>query len=147
MMPDDFTSITFDSSSVMESLNGLSDKLADLTAPMTAIGEYLLLSTDEHFEKEVDPAGVPWKPDSPYTIDFKKKNNRILKILQSTGRLRNSIAYAADATSVTLGTNVPYAPDHQLGLDGKTKREFLGVSEADELVILEIIQDYLTPDP
>src|SRR6476661_4803069 len=105
---------------------------------MTAIGEYLLLATDQRFEQEVDPAGVPWKPNSPYITKFKQDNGRILKVLQSTGKLRNSITYVATATSVTLGTIVPYAPDHQLGINGQAKREFLGISEGDAVVIQDI---------
>ena len=142
-MPDDFASITYDAKPVLDLLDDLSHRMTDLTIPMTAIGEYLLLATDQRFEQEVDPDGVPWKPDSPFTINFKKQNSRILKILQSTGRLRNSITYVANATSITMGTIVPYAPDHQFGVNGQAKRTFLGISEGDAVVVQGIIQDFI----
>ena len=118
-------------------------RIGNLNKPMTNIGEYLLMSTDDRFEQQIDPAGVPWQPNSPYVMQFKRDNGLILKILQSTGRLRGSIAYLADETSVTVGTNVSYAPDHQLGINGQVQRSFLGVSDGDEAVILEILQDYI----
>ena len=142
-MPDNFASITYDAKPVLDLLGDLSHRMTDLTVPMTAIGEYLLLATDDRFEQEKDPDGVPWKPDSPFTINFKKQNNRILKILQSTGRLRNSIAYVATPSSLTMGTIVPYAPDHQFGINGQAKRTFLGISEGDAVVVQEIIQDFI----
>jgi len=142
-MANDFASITYDAKPVLDLLGDLSHRMTDLTIPMTAIGEYLLLATDQRFEQEVDPDGVPWKPDSPFTINFKKQNSRILKILQSTGRLRNSITYVANATSITMGTIVPYAPDHQFGINGQAKRTFLGISEGDAAVVQGIIQDFI----
>jgi len=142
-VPDDFASITYDAKPVLDLLGDLSHRMTDLTIPMTAIGEYLLLATDQRFEQEVDPDGIPWKPDSPFTINFKKQNSRILKILQSTGRLRNSIVYVATPSSLTMGTIVPYAPDHQFGVNGQAKRTFLGISEGDAVVVQGIIQDFI----
>lgn len=142
-MPDEFASITYDAKPVLDLLGNLSHRMTDLTIPMTAIGEYLLLATDDRFEQEKDPDGVPWKPDSPFTTNFKRQNSLILKILQSTGRLRNSIVYVATPSSVTLGTIVPYAPDHQLGINGQAKRTFLGISEGDAVIAQNIIQDFI----
>lgn len=143
-MADPIVSLEYEGEAVRQSLLELSGRIGNLYAPMVNIGEYLLMATDDRFEQEVDPDGVPWRPDSPYTLQLKRENKRILKILQSTGRLRGSIAYLADETSVTVGTNVSYAPDHQLGINGVAQRSFLGVSEGDEAAILGILEDYIT---
>lgn len=143
-MPDSLASIEYDGEAVRQMLLELSGRIGNLYAPMSNIGEYMLKATDDRFEQEVDPDGAPWRPDSPYTLRLKRENKRILKILQSTGRLRGSIAYLADETSVTVGTNVSYAPDHQLGINGVAQRSFLGVSEGDEAAILGILEDYIT---
>jgi phage gpG-like protein len=72
----------------------------------------------------------------------KRENRQILKILQATGRLRASINYQADESSVAVGSNMGYAPKHQRGI-GVYRREYLGISDADEAAIVDIIQDYI----
>jgi phage virion morphogenesis protein len=109
---------------------------------MKNIGEYLVLSTDDRFRNEVDPSGNNWRPDSPRTIAMKRAQGRILKTLQSTGRLRSSLAYRAESDRVVVGTNVSYAAKHQLG-QGVPRREFLGVNRQDLKEIASILQDYL----
>jgi phage virion morphogenesis protein len=136
-------SIEYEGEAVRQMLNELTGRIGNLYSPMANIGEYLLMATDDRFEQEVDPDGVPWQPNSPSILAFKRENKRILKILQSTGRLRGSITYLADETSVAVGTNIGYAPDHQLGLNGMAQRSFLGISAGDEAVILEILEDHL----
>lgn len=136
-------SIEYEGEAVRQMLVELSGRIGNLYSPMVNIGEYLLMATDDRFEQEVDPDGAPWQPLTDYTLSLKRENKRILKILQSTGRLRGSITYLADETSVAVGTNVSYAPDHQLGINGVAKRSFLGISEGDEAVILGILEDYI----
>lgn len=62
----------------------------------SAVGEYMLLATDERFEREIDPSGNPWYPNAPGIIAKKRAAGRILKILQETGRGRASINYRVD---------------------------------------------------
>lgn len=109
---------------------------------MVNIGEEALLHIDEGFEREQDPYGVAWTPLSLETVSWKRENSRILKILQSTGRLRASITYQADESRVIIGTNVSYAKKHQLGI-GVRKREFLGIGPRLQLAIVGILEDYL----
>lgn len=84
---------------------------------------------DKVFASESDPDGAKWAPLSKKTIearskkikDKKKKDN--IKVLQSTGQLRNSLTSpqapygigTTDNYEVALGTNVPYAAIHQFG--------------------------------
>ncbi len=57
------------------------------------IGEALVLSTNERFDEQIDPEGLPWKPNTPYTLRLKKAMGRSLMILQSSTRMRASINY------------------------------------------------------
>lgn len=140
-MADSIVGIQYSSADVSNRLLELQRKINDLTPAMKNIGEYMLLSTDTRFRTESDPYGNKWQPNSPRTIARKRAEGKILKVLQSTGRLRSSIAYKADRDSVVVGTNVSYAPKHQLG-QGVPKREFLGVGQKDNEEILVIINDF-----
>ena len=55
---------------------GLLLRLRGFSAPMREIGEALIFSTDERFEKEVDPLGVPWEDISPRTRARKRAKGR-----------------------------------------------------------------------
>lgn len=89
------------------------------------------------------------------------------KILNATSRLKDSIAYQADTQGVTVGTNVEYAAIQQLGgtIRPKNKkflrfeingqiifakqvtipaRPFLGINEADERTIGDIVASFLS---
>ena len=48
----------------------------------------------------------------------------------------------ASEVKLIVGTNVSYAAEHQLG-DGQIKREFLGVSDSDRSVIIEMLEEAL----
>ena len=113
---------------------------------MNEIGQALLLSTDQRFEKEVDPDGTPWKANTSYTRRLKKAKGYIDKILQASGRGRASINYAATKDRVVVGTNVDYMRKHQLGLEGLPVRKFLGISKEDEVEIGIILDEYLRED-
>lgn len=68
-------------------------KSKDADASLKNIGEYMLMVTDDRFDRETGPDGLPWKPNTPFTIRQKKAARRILKVLQSTGQARSSIQY------------------------------------------------------
>jgi phage virion morphogenesis protein len=121
---------------------GLLLRLRGFSAPMREIGEALILSTDERFEKEIDPAGLPWEDISPRTRARKRAKGRIDKILQDTGTGRASINYQANRFSVSVGTPLAYMTYHQVG-QGQVKREFIGLSEEDNEEIQQIMTDYI----
>jgi phage gpG-like protein len=73
------------------------------------------------------------------------------KILTDTSQLRNSITHKADATGVTVGTNMVYAAIHQFGgqagRDLKTTipaRPYLVVQDEDYDRIVRIIERHLS---
>jgi phage virion morphogenesis protein len=88
-------------------------KLTDLRPVMRDIGETYDKGVDERFRTQTDPDGVPWRPLRPATLRRKKGPS----ILTEKHRLRDSIHYQADQTSVTIGAggSIPYAAIHQLG--------------------------------
>jgi len=134
--------IQYSDQGVRDRLLALQRKIGDLTPAMKNIGEYLVLATDDRFRNETDPAGNKWQPNSPRTIAIKRAEGRILRVLQSTGRLRSSIVARAESDRVIVGTNVSYAAKHQLG-QGVPQREFLGVNKQDLKEIAIILQEYL----
>ena len=59
----------------------------------SAIGEALMISTAERFDREEAPDGTPWEPLSP---KYRQRKMRIFgedKILRSRGYLRDTIRY------------------------------------------------------
>ena len=81
-------------------------------------------TTQESFEKETSPFGDKWTPLSKQTLKHKKGS----KILTESSILQNSINSRAKLQqtktstqgSVSIGTNLEYAPLHQFG--GKAGR-------------------------
>jgi phage virion morphogenesis protein len=135
--------IVVDDAEVKASLKRLAEKTSDFGPAMKDIGEYLVRSTDERFDAQHDPSGAPWAPLAPSTLARKKGS----KILIETSRLRDSIHYQAGEDEVQVGTDVVYGAIHQFG--GKAAAEiparpFLGISDADRLEILDIIEDHIT---
>jgi phage virion morphogenesis protein len=132
--------IDYDDSQVREGLARLINKVDDPSPALEEIGNYMLLVTDERFAAEKDPGGKPWKKNSAFTIALKKQRGQINKILQATGRLRDSINYKVDRARVQVGTNVVYAAENQL------VRPFLGVNRDDLAEVANIIERHLTDE-
>jgi phage virion morphogenesis protein len=138
-------SLAYDDQKVTALLKKVKDKVGDPEPAFREIGEYMLLSTDENFEKETDPYGVPWIPNSPYTLARKRAAGRIEKVLQNTGIMRASVTYQASRDRVIIGTNDKKAAKHQLGI-GVPQRQFLGIGKEDKAEIIKILATYLS-DP
>jgi phage virion morphogenesis protein len=89
-------------------LNRLAWRLADMTPVMDAIGQYIVASTMERFEKGEGPDGFPWRPSQ-------RARETGGQTLIDTGRLRSSLSADAYADRVDVGTNLIYAAIHQAG--------------------------------
>jgi phage virion morphogenesis protein len=94
-------------------LKGLADRMKDLSPVMRIIGEYLLRSTEERFDREgPGPDGTPWPPLAASTRRRKKHP----KILTESGNLRGRIRYQVTGPgTLVVGSAEPYAAIHQLG--------------------------------
>lgn len=91
---------------------GVTAKLAALAAATdnmqpayAAVGKVLVNRIRLCFKLGIDPWGNPWQ-----ALKMRKGQP-----LRDTGRLNRSIVSSVDATGVTVGTNVKYAPAHQFG--------------------------------
>ena len=84
---------------------------------MNAIGAYLVTATQQRFEREQGPDGMPWQRLSPRTANKRigKTRRGYEHILRIKNRLYSSLKYQADAASLAVGTNVDYAAIQQLG--------------------------------
>lgn len=133
---------------------------ANTSKLMASIGEGLVSGVKNRFKKEEDPEGHKWPKSGRATISGGQT-------LTETGRLRDSVDYAATPTKVMVGTNAKYARIHQLGGTIKPKkakalaftlpsgkkvmaksvtmpaRPFIGISKDDMKEVRETISDYL----
>lgn len=125
-------------------------------AAFDEIGAMLVASTQQRFEEERDPDGVPWPPLAAST-QRKKTSKRGPRrgsdhILRVRGHLYASITHLATDEDVLVGTNRRYAALHQFGgrpgmrnpgAAAVPARPFLGISEDDRDEILRILADHL----
>ena len=109
-------------SSVGKILDAKIKRLKNPKPALEEIGRYQLAEIDRRFEKETDPDGVPWKPNSPGILAYKKRRGFILKVLQQTGRMKKSFKYRIDGDRLTITNSVRYAGDHQYGVGVPVRR-------------------------
>ena len=108
-----------------KNLEALEKKLNNPKELYSQIGIYLLEVVEESFQNEASADGKKWEELKPsYLLQKRKKG--YTKILQNKGRLAESIDYLADDNKVAIGTNLVYAPIHQLGgYAGKNKSSYI----------------------
>lgn len=149
--------IDVQSADVLGAIEQMHRKIADMSQPMSDIGNYLMNITEESFDNERSPEGDAWHPLAESTRAYKAKYGGN-KILQSKDHnLRESITHDATDSSVMVGVNAyssdgyPYPVVHQFGTeDGKIPaRPFFPITQDGELYddvkveVLEIIMGYL----
>ncbi len=123
-----FVSITVNTGNMAALLDRMSHIGDDLKEPMAAAGSLILNRTMDHFTQQMGPAwsGGEWAELSEATKKRRrkgKKSGREDKILQDTGRLKQSVSpikglgniFRLENTSVEVGTNIEYAGIHQYG--------------------------------
>ena len=144
-MADPVVSLTYRDTTIQDRLTQLKSRLGDLTPAMRDIGEFEIFQHDRRFENEVDFRGNPLQPLSRRTLERKKAEGKILKILQRTGLMRSRTAYkvTSDSDSVTITNNDVKARKHQFGI-GVPKREIFGINPTEDVPeIIAILEDYL----
>ncbi|MDT3668999.1 MAG: phage virion morphogenesis protein [Aromatoleum sp.] len=169
----DRITIEFDSAPVQAALNRLLDALgpAGMAPAMKEVGEVLMESTKQRFATSTAPDGTRWAPNAQATFESYlnrdgknfRQDGRLgakgaaramnKKPLVDTGILADTIAWQLvdGGAGVEVGTN-RFAGEwdggaavHQFGNRKGTipARPFLGLSEADEVEVLEIIERHL----
>lgn len=115
--------ITLDDRAVRQALDRLQKRLGDLTPVMEDIGELIVERTKQRFASSTDPAGRPWKPNSPATLARKKGKK---PLIGETKSLMGENHYRAGRDHVLIFNAMEYAAIHQFGAKkgayGKTKR-------------------------
>ena len=91
-------------------------------AVFTAIGEELLLSTDDRFKNQTDPEGRPWASLNAEYAAWKRKFHGHDRILKLRGYLRDTLRYQATDASVAIGSNRIYSAIHQFGGQAEATR-------------------------
>lgn len=141
--------VRFDDLNALRSIPPALRQATQISPLMEIYGATLESSTRERFETNISPSGQRWKRSMGAAV-------RGTPTLVDRGRLRDSIGFAASASSTEVGTNVIYGGIHQAGgvitpKGGASlrfrlasgafvsvkrvtmpKREFLGISSEDE---------------
>lgn len=166
-----FIEVTWDDAEIKKALLNLQNIMDDIADPLNVIGLQLVESTKRRFETSTDPDGNSWAPNSPATIakythsvkGTKTKDGKLLskkgearwdskKPLIGKGDLMDGITYDVDGQVLEVFSDREYAAMQQFGgtkaqfpeLWGDIPaRPFLGVSNADEAMILSVIEKYL----
>lgn len=157
---------------VREALKGLERAGGDLEPAFRDIGEYLLLSHRDRYDKEQAPDGTPWEPLADSTLRRKMlkgvrrgkgaKNKSLTKkrggtkvgairalagskILVESSNLRDLLRYQTTSSSLQLGTDRIYGATQHFGDPDRNipSREFLGLSERDMAEVKRIINRHL----
>jgi phage virion morphogenesis protein len=132
---------------LMQDIKG---KGKNLSVPMKRAGVLMLGSIGKNFDAQGRPD--KWSPLSQWTLDRRRKEGKGAKILQETGRLKQSMSYKLEGDNeVAIGTNVEYAKLHNEGGSLKVgkrtakipKRTFLMFQEEDKENIVKIFSEYL----
>ena len=134
----------------------LLNKLEDTRQAHSEIADVLESSTKLRFKDTEDPEGNQWLP-LKYPRSRKRdkaakskrsksgKSSSKDKPLNDSGNLKRSIKSNFDLESIRVGTNLEYAPPHQLGSEKKNipARPFLGLSNEDRLDIIAILKKWI----
>lgn len=141
--------VKIDNKNVIQAMERLANAAVNPRPALLAIGESLVLSTKKRFESSTAPDGSRWTPNKSSTLKRKKGNK---PLIGKTGLLSQQISYALDGDGLRIGSPMEYAAMQQFG--GKKSRfpnlwgdiparPFLGISDADETMILKTVNDYL----
>jgi len=144
--------IQVDNTQVLEALNRLVQQSGDLSEPLQEIGEYLVESTKQRFATKTAPDGTAWKGNSPVTIDRKGRDDALIG---ETTQLADAIFPNVSGNTLEIGSTRQYAAMQHFGgrrsdfahLWGDIPaRPFLGLSDDDEDVVLEVLSDYFASE-
>lgn len=158
---------------VRPALEALQEAIGNVDPVLAQIGEYLIDSTKDRFKTATDPDGNAWAENKDSTLDnytnvfktsFTKKGNRSKKgrerhsnkkpLTGETKQLQRQIFYYVSNGELQVGSPLIYAATQQFGAKAKSygpktpwgdieARRFLGISDEDEEVLLDIIQQHL----
>lgn len=112
----------------------------DTSALLDEAAAMLLNRIKTRFLAQVSPDGVPWVPSM--AARMRERTGRGGGTLYDTGNLFRSIQLFGNGPSMRgIGTDVSYGANHQFGLNGMLRREFMGFSKEDTTVVSGIVRE------
>lgn len=118
-----------------------------LAEPMAEIGEQLLANTQDRFDAQESPDGVPWAPlsDKYLKSKRKRKSRGANAILVLDDHLHGEMAYNSGDDWMEITAPQVYAATHQFGDDSRNieARPFLGFSQDDMDYVHQVLAEYL----
>lgn len=140
-------------------------QIADMTPVYQDIGEYLVESHRKRFLAGESPQGVKWAPKSQTTLDRYKRlgyGNLTRPLIGPSKQLSRQILKFVQKDGVVIGSNLEYAAVMQdgaargaFGADRHGRpipwgripaRAWLGLSDADEKAVIDIVEEHLEID-
>lgn len=107
-------------------LTGLAISADDIQAVLEIAANQALRLSSNKFKEQ----GPGWKPLAPRTIKRRRLGGAGAKILQDTGKLRNSvIVQNRDVDSIEVGSNLVYSGPHQFGTKNIPARPYIPTAE------------------
>jgi len=144
---------TIDDADMRAKLAELIDRMERPRGFYVNVGEHLLNSVGDNFDKEQAPDGSPWATISSVTVERREAaGHGPTPILRVTGTLRGSFNYEASDTEVRVGSAAVQAAMMHFGGESKgymkgaviPARPILGLSADDETEIFAIAEDWLS---
>jgi phage virion morphogenesis protein len=131
---------------LLDALNEFISRAQNLKPFFADIGEQLLVTHRERWDRQEAPDGTPWSPLSPQYLqsERKKKSRGRNKTLVLDGYLRGGLRYRANNSGLIFGTDSVYATTHQFGRGKIPARPFLGLDSEDISYILNTASDFLS---
>lgn len=144
--------VQLDNREILIALEQLLQSSSDLRPAFQDIGEYLVVSTRERFERSEAPDGTPWASNSAVTLARKRGSK---PGIGETRQLSTRIYAQPNRDGVAVGSPMEQAGTFHFGAKrrsftgGKTPwgnipaRPFIGLSDEDEKQVLDIIQEHI----
>lgn len=134
-------SFSYETGRAVDFIRRIGEHIDDLSPLFGQIGEHLIESTQARIDREEGPDGTSWEPLSPSYLARKPKNKDRILVLDQV--LRDTLAYNEGPRELEFGTNRIYAATHQFGRGAIPARPFLGIDDADEGEILQLLREYV----
>lgn len=160
--------VDFNTTAVRDAIAAAKDKLEDMTPMFRDIAEYMVQATRKRFTLGQAPDGTSWAPKSEATLARYKRlgyGNLPRALIGPTRNLSRQIKRSADRNGAVIGSSLIYSRVMQEGaakgafgitMNGKRMvpipwgripaRVWLGVSQADETAIIDIVDEHLSGD-
>lgn len=104
--------IKIDDKALSRKLNDLAKQIENLEPMFELFAPHVQAALDDQFRYERDVYGVNWVPLKPETIERKRKDGKITKILQRESFLRDSAVTQSMQQSFVAGFDTDYGEFH-----------------------------------